>query len=194
MPSTPAATRVTRNSFRLNMFNRDRFKGSKCRPGFKQTGFKRKKMCSKNRQRCCRIAPSTRAASARRAMDADGESGIRCQFARRRLLLCRFDQHSAQCGRRRQNLGSFHNARSITIKDRISQFAAVKNRNCGGTRELDDFGGWLRGLVRSWDLTRCSVSCEIRRTVRTSADIASSLTAAAKSCCPIRQPHRPLNY
>src|ERR1017187_4705325 len=65
-------------------------------------------------------------------------------------LLGGFDQHPTQCGRRRKNLRGFHDARTITIKDGIGQVADLKDRNCGGTWELDYLGGGLRGWLRGW--------------------------------------------
>jgi hypothetical protein len=41
------------------------------------------------------------------------------------------------------------------IKNGIGQFAAVKNRNGGRTRELDDLGGWFWG---GWFRDRLRIS------------------------------------
>ena len=90
--------------------------------------------------------------SMRRAM----LTGMRMARWRGNRLACRplwlggFDQHSTQCGRRRENLRGFHDARTIAIKDGIGQVARVKDRNCGGTWELDYLGGGLRGWRLGW--------------------------------------------
>ena len=94
------------------------------------------------------MTPSTKAASTRRLMDADGKRRVGTGSPVDGLLLGGFDQHSTQCGRRWQNLRDFHYARTIAIKDGIGQVSGAKNRNCGGTRELDHLGGLLRGPLR----------------------------------------------
>ncbi len=129
--------------------------GSGPRTGFR-LGFRRRKIAAKAARAVARTTPSTRAARARRAIDAEARRGCGWRGGGEigspvgPLWLGGFDQHSTQCGRRRENLRGFHDARTIAIKNGIGQVARVKDRNCGGTWELDYLGGGLRGWRLGW--------------------------------------------
>ena len=128
--------------------------------------FRRRKIAAKAARDVARTTPSTRAASARRPIDADGErmaGEVGAASPVGLLLLGGLHQHSTQCGRRRQNLRGFHYARTIMVKDRIGQVARARNRNCGGTRELDYLGGLLRSLLRISVRGLAPMSREVRR-------------------------------
>ena len=80
------------------------------------------------------------AANARRAMEAEGAAaGTVGRFCRNG-----FDQDATQRRGRRRDFRGFDDAR--TIKNRIGEFAGMKNWNGSGTWELDYSARLLQGL------------------------------------------------